>query len=274
VTVHELGSQGAGYRVLVADDTAASRRLLAYYLECAGVDVEVAADGKLACDAVRAASGRGAPFDGVLMDVSMPVLDGYQATAVLRREGFGGPIIALTAHVRTVERAACLQAGCDDVLSKPVELETLLEALSRHLAGGPRTRNADALSGSPRRPDVRAEEAGPVVSTLAGGPTLIRLVEQFLDDLRERTAAITRSLVQGDLETLASVAHQLRGTAGAYGFAPVEDAARVLEADARAQAAPGELARSAARVIDLCGRARAPRVTTDPPVLTARRAQP
>ncbi|MET4076558.1 response regulator [Hymenobacter sp. UYCo722] len=116
-----------GRRVLLVEDNAFNRLLARVTLEQAGLDVSEAEDGAEAVAAVRAAAPS---FDAVLMDVHMPVLNGYEATAVLRAEfGPGLPIIALTANATSGERAKCLAAGMSDYLSKPFQEDDLLRLI-------------------------------------------------------------------------------------------------------------------------------------------------
>jgi CheY-like chemotaxis protein len=98
-------------------------------LERAGCSVTVAENGQVGVDLALAACEADEPFDVILMDVQMPVLDGYEATRRLRAEGYAGPIIALTAHALATERQRCLAAGCDDFATKPIDRFKLLGML-------------------------------------------------------------------------------------------------------------------------------------------------
>lgn len=122
-------------RILVVEDSLDSQGLIMFLLEQEGASVEVAENGRVAVDRVAetVTSGLGEEFDGIVMDLYMPVMDGYEATAELRRRGFAGPIIALTAHVQDEVRERSLAAGCDDYLTKPVDRQLLVNTLCRRL---------------------------------------------------------------------------------------------------------------------------------------------
>ena len=155
---------GRPLRVLVVEDGEDNRRLLRLILGRAGADVDVSANGELACDAVARAQARGEPFDVVVMDMQMPVLDGYAATARLRAEGFGLPIVALTANAMATDRERCLAAGCDEFCTKPVDREHLLATIERLAAAGPRPAagagpRAPLPAPAPERDRARADEA-------------------------------------------------------------------------------------------------------------------
>lgn len=127
--------------VLVVEDGLDNQVLLATLLRNYGLDVTFANDGESGIERAREAWHSSHPFDLILMDMQMPVLDGYRATEKLRSAGYRGPIIALTAHALEGEHQRCLAAGCDDYISKPIERRHLVAALSKYL-GDPRKSRA------------------------------------------------------------------------------------------------------------------------------------
>ena len=117
-------------RVLVAEDGLDNQRLIKEILSRAGVDVVVVENGVEACEAAWTAQIAGKPFSLILMDMQMPVMDGYEACRALREKGYEGSIIALTANALAMDREKCLEAGCDDYVSKPVDRGHLLAAVA------------------------------------------------------------------------------------------------------------------------------------------------
>jgi CheY-like chemotaxis protein len=121
-------------RVLVVDDSSNGRLVLSRLLKTVGLEAETAADGRLGCQAAFAAVARGKPFDLILMDMQMPVMDGCEATRSLRAGGYAGRIIAYTACDVIYTRERCMQSGCDDYATKPITYESLLNVLRKNLA--------------------------------------------------------------------------------------------------------------------------------------------
>ncbi|MBC8871916.1 MAG: response regulator [Planctomycetes bacterium] len=130
-------------RVLLAEDRPDNQRLIAAILEGAGAEVTIVENGREALDKVfdsdnvlGESDDEITPwFDVILMDMRMPVMDGYTAVRRLRQRGYAGPIIALTAHAMVDDRRKCLDAGCDDYASKPIEPGRLLEMVAGHAEG-------------------------------------------------------------------------------------------------------------------------------------------
>jgi CheY-like chemotaxis protein len=120
-------------RVLLAEDNRDNQRVIALRLAVAGAQVTVAPNGRTAVDLARAARDAGTPFDLVLMDMQMPVLDGYEATRMLRAEGFCTPVVALTAYAMPEDRQECLRFGCDGYVPKPIDWPVLLALIARLL---------------------------------------------------------------------------------------------------------------------------------------------
>jgi PAS domain S-box-containing protein len=120
-------------RILVAEDGPDNQRLITHLLHKFGAEVTVVADGRSAVSVALAAESTQAPFDLVLMDMQMPVMDGYQAAGELRRIGYQKPIVALTANAMSGDRERCIAAGCTDFTPKPVERKALLGVLQRLL---------------------------------------------------------------------------------------------------------------------------------------------
>ncbi len=113
-------------RILFAEDGPDNQRLIAFHLRRAGAEVDIADNGRIALEMFEAALDAGEPYDLVLTDVQMPEMDGLELAAELRSRGISTPIIAVTAHAMTEDRARCIEAGCDSYTTKPVDRLGLL----------------------------------------------------------------------------------------------------------------------------------------------------
>jgi CheY-like chemotaxis protein len=115
-------------RILLAEDGRDNQRLLSTHLSDHGAEVVIAENGQIAVDLAAKEA-----FDLILMDMQMPVMDGYTAATALRRRGCATAIVALTAHALGEDREKCLASGCTEYLRKPVDRDFLLKTVSRYL---------------------------------------------------------------------------------------------------------------------------------------------
>lgn len=133
----------AGCRLLLAEDGPDNQRLISFILKKAGADVVVVGDGQEAFHEALEAEAKQRPYDVILMDMQMPVMDGYMATAELRAKDYAGTIIALTAHAMAEDRDNCLGCGCDDYATKPIDRASLIQMIADYAAD---TRRAKQVS--------------------------------------------------------------------------------------------------------------------------------
>lgn len=138
-----------GCRILLAEDSPDNQRLFQRVLTRAGAVVAIVENGRQAVEEAWNAHRQGRPFDVILMDMQMPEVSGYEATRRLRAEGYGGVIIALTAHASAADRAECLAAGCNDFAVKPIRRATLLNMIAAY-------HDQPARARRPGRPVVEA----------------------------------------------------------------------------------------------------------------------
>jgi signal transduction histidine kinase/FixJ family two-component response regulator len=131
----ESDSPDLACRVLLAEDGQDNQRLISFLLRRAGAEVTVTEDGKKALEHAIREERAGRVFDLILLDMQMPVMDGYETARQLRALGYRGPILALTAHAMKEDRQKCLDAGCNDYLAKPLDRRVLLQLVAKHVAG-------------------------------------------------------------------------------------------------------------------------------------------
>ena len=224
-------------RVLVVDDGPENRELVALVLAEHGLWVDEAENGQVAVDKVAAGG-----FDLVLMDMQMPVLDGYDATRQLRSRGITLPIIALTANAMAGYEKKVLAAGCSAYITKPVDIDALLAAVAGFLGGekiaggesgamqdaGAHARHAHAAA-----VDVPAPRGEPIKSRLANKPRFIPVIHRFVEHLQKQLDAAAVARQERDCAAIARFGHWLAGAAGTVGYDAFTDAARQIEQQAR-----------------------------------------
>ena len=210
-------------RVLLVEDGSVNRKLISLVLQRAGAQVVTAENGQQGVDLARQQQ-----FDLILMDMQMPIMDGYTATRELRAMGVATPIVALTAHAMSDDEQKCLRAGCSAYLSKPVNAVRLLRTIADAMASGTDPVH-DGMTSAPACPANTDVKCG-IVSSLPGDdPEFHQIILDFVAFLAEQTAAFRNASQQGDLANLAFLAHALKGTAGCAGFEVFTEPVKHLE---------------------------------------------
>lgn len=201
--------------ILVAEDVEHLRKLIEIYLHELGLACHAVSNGFEAVEA--ALSG---DFDVLLLDMEMPVMDGFEAVRVLRERGYSKPIVALTAHYQGMEVERARREGCDDVISKPVALMQLREVLGNLLSD----------RGAPAAVQTQFGEA-PISVRI--DPTLAELVPKYLERCRESLAEFQVAVRSDDLSLARRIGHALHGTAGSFGFEELAGIGREIEQAAK-----------------------------------------
>ncbi len=196
-------------RILVVEDGSSNRKLLALILTNAGAEVITAENGEVGLEKAVSES-----FDLILMDMQMPVLDGYAATPRIREAGVTAPVIALTAHAMKGDRRKCLDAGCDGYIPKPIDTRSLLETIFKTL-GIPRKNHA-AEPESVKEHQMAESKLYSELPTF--DPEFREIVADFVDKLRQRLALMRAAMAAHDAESLWRNAHWVKGSGGTAGF--------------------------------------------------------
>jgi two-component system, sensor histidine kinase and response regulator len=252
------GTGGAAFdpaaRILMVEDNRLNQEVGVALLAEVGLSATVVGDGHEALEALRRA-----PFDLVLMDVQMPVMDGLSATRAMREDPdlVDVPVVALTASVLPGDRDACLAAGMNDVVTKPIEPADLYRALVRWLPARRPTVPSRDGAGRGRPPDDGA--VGPLEARPSGAPVVphdvagldterglrmtrgqpdlyLDLLRAFADDQRDLPQLLRRSLAQDDMVRVERLVHTMRGVASMIGASRLVEVGGTLEQLLRAGA--------------------------------------
>jgi len=220
-------------RVLVAEDNIDNQKLMSLLLRRSGAEVSIAENGQLAVDMALLA-----PYDLILMDMQMPVMNGLEATRMLRNRGYRGAIVALTANATREDVEACLAAGCDDFMSKPIDRQKLYETLARQM---PRSR-------------IQARDREPITSHLLEmDPGLLDLVSEFVERLPSVSQEIGSAFQNRDFPDLKLKVHSLKGSAGNFGYPELHKLCQRLEFELATANEPAisELLQDMGNLVDL-----------------------
>jgi signal transduction histidine kinase/CheY-like chemotaxis protein/CHASE3 domain sensor protein len=248
----EQASRLRGARILVTEDNEINQQIAVELLEGAGATVTVANNGR---EAVEMLSGPGRPpYDVVLMDLQMPEMDGYQATAKLRADPrlTSLPIIAMTAHATAEERQRCLASGMNDHVAKPIDPAALFDAVGRFYMpaeGAPAPDRPSAPAAQEGLPSIAGLDTNDGLSRVGGNRTLyLKILRQFAGQQTSALDQIPDALANGDYGLAERQAHTLKGVAGSIGAAGVQSAAAVLERVIRDRSSADQVERARQRV--------------------------
>jgi CheY-like chemotaxis protein/HPt (histidine-containing phosphotransfer) domain-containing protein len=217
-------------RVLVAEDNDLNKALVARLLEKRGHDAVVTSNGREAIATLEKAS---APFDLLLMDIQMPEMGGFEATAVIREsEGESGPhlpIVALTAHATKEDRKRCIEAGMDAYITKPVSARDLFETIEAVARGRSKTEPSQPFE---ERDEILDESV--LMARVDNDTKLLKkMIDLFCDDCPKMLTQIKKLVASKDTEALSKAVHTFAGSAGNFAATRTVQAARALEKWAR-----------------------------------------
>jgi two-component system sensor histidine kinase/response regulator len=239
----------AGVRILLVEDNALNQLVAKGILEPAGATVTTVDNGQEAVDLMEAqrAANR-CDFDLVLMDVQMPVMDGYTATRVLRtRLGLRLPILAMSAGVTAAEKEQCLAAGMNDFIPKPIDVEQMMTRLQESLRQAPPATQPEVAAPAPSFNVDRL--AALSARDPAQRQALVTLVARMASEAPAELARARRAWTDGDAVAASKILHGLRGSVGSLGARAFANVTVELEAALRASRED-----DAARLFDAAGR--------------------
>jgi CheY-like chemotaxis protein len=233
ITRHWLREHRSRFRILLADDSPTNRMLATRLLENRGHTVVAVEDGVEAVDAVGSTA-----FDAVLMDVQMPRMDGFEATAAIREAERTSdehiPIIALTAHAMDGDRRRCLEAGMDAYVSKPFRVDELFATIEQLVEGVSSREPNDAKNEKALVNGAPAIDRALALELFGDIPELLQeMARLVLDEISTLAPLLEARIASHDLDAVASHAHRLKGSLGSIAAVGSQEAAKRVEIAAR-----------------------------------------
>ena len=222
--------------VLVAEDALANQILITHVLESMGLRVTIVDDGQ---QAIEKALERN--FDLIFMDIQMPNVDGYEATKKLRQEGVRTPIVALTAHAMVGDREKCLDAGCSDYLTKPIENIELVKLIKQYLSDDDRLEYIDPqVEDEEGKTEYQASEPSmdknevtidleAAMRSCGDEDVIQRIAQAILDEGPQYLASLEKAIEEGKAKEVLLYSHKLRGVALTIGATVSAEKADVIE---------------------------------------------
>lgn len=200
--------------ILLVEDMPNNQKLISWQIKKLGAKVKIVNNGKEAVELATAEN-----FDLILMDIQMPIMDGLQATSLLRERGYDGPIVALTANAMQKDKNLCYEAGCNNFVPKPIDKIHFYEVLSTYLEKQSEDNNLD-----------------PIVSKLTNEDhEYQKLVQSFIGNLSTLLESLTHANTNQDWETVKAISHNLKGLGGGMGFPIITAVAKKIEIELSAE---------------------------------------
>lgn len=189
-------------KILLVEDNTDNQQLFKLLLEKTGATVKIVENGK---EAVATAMAEA--FDLIFMDMQMPIMDGVEATKILRSKGYDGVIISLTANAMKQDREACFEAGCNDYITKPVSEKTLFNTVCEYLEAA----------------DISSD------NNVYQDSDVVELKEKFIANLPLKIEQIKKNFIQGKLSDVKSEVHKLKGLGGSIGYPEITNLSLRIE---------------------------------------------
>lgn len=251
-----------GLRILLAEDGPDNQRLISFHLRKAGADVLIADNGRAALELLTVNGTLQGPLqnppavDLILTDMQMPEMDGYTLAGELRKRGWKLPILALTAHAMSGDAQKCIDAGCDQYLSKPIDKVKLIDTCGQFVPANQAARQSSESPASAALRTAFEKPMEPVLrSELANEPEMLELIDAFLDSFAQKIQLMSEFCDQQRFDELAVLAHQMKGSCGGYGYPTLSHAAKCVELKARNNDDPATIETAVHELVTLCHQA-------------------